>query len=425
MSERSRYGAKRWRGLEYDYDAAIVPAECSYLICLSDREIELLLANVHYLRSPQRWYSPTGAAIDPETILYIANEIQRALMSRDCGCGSQVISRSDDDRFIFEISMVDDGTVASYAPYAPDTRFDYDSGDTTPAEEVARYNTLCNMVNDYIDNLLARLEADVYATAPALVVVGIIATLVNPILGIIIGALSSVATALYSQLYENEAAIEKVKCCMLSSLRGQNVDIDIFKGSVADCEFTFGSVEAQLADWVNDQNQFEANFRAFMVYLGNSYPAPSDEACAYCNEDWCYDIDLTAASVPAWLDIVEGETSAGAERTVGVGYHALNTGEQIAVQVLLQPGSRLNTFAVQLTGGSGTLGLYTNKRDGTLDTSSWGNSSGWALQSNITDLDPSSVKMVAIYDYALTRLYIAGSGSPPFGASEPTCGFPP
>jgi len=427
MSERSRYGAKRWKGKQYDYDAAIIPAECSYLICLSDREIELLLAGLEYLRWSERWYSPTGATINPETILYIANEIQRALMSQDCGCGNSSGSCTCQSTAILNILMAwqwqqaDTGDPRSYAPHSPDTAFDVSTDDTTGAEIAQRSYALCYAVDQYINAIIQEAITRSGVAAGVLIALGGVIAIFLPLAGFVITVVGSTIGALLQALDDDLQAIENVKCCMLNGLKGQTPTFENFRAALGDCGFTFGTNEAQLAAVVNANNQEEKNFRAFMVLLETAYPVSTLSECSYCDEDWCYEIDLTAVTVPAWLDIVEAETSAGAERTVGIGYHALNIGEQITVQVLLPPGSRLNTFALQLTGGSGTLGMYTYKRDETLDTQSWGNASGWAVQQNITDSDPFRVKMVAIYDYALTRLFIAGNGSPPFGASDPDC----
>lgn len=78
-----------WKGLQMDYDELSLSGDGSCCICLSERAMQMILAVSDQFHWTTRYYSPTAAAIDAETVDEWASALERQIVSglNDC-CGS-------------------------------------------------------------------------------------------------------------------------------------------------------------------------------------------------------------------------------------------------------------------------------------------------------------------------------------------------
>lgn len=418
MGNPSRYTKKDWKAKLYDYDRAITTPTGSALYCLSDQEVELLLANVEYLRWPTRYYSPTQVTIDPSKILYIANEIERSLMSSSCGCGGGCSCQSSnalDVLVSIEYARQDAETPGSYAPNMPDTAYDQSTVDTTSEAMTQRGQALCLAVDQYVNRIIQEMILRGQAAGAVLSVLGGLVSVFLPMAGFVISVIGGGLIALVESLDNNEQAIKDVKCCMLNGLKGVPITEANFALALGACGFSFGSDEAQLSAIVNANNQDSRNFRAFNVLLGTAFPSVGEDNCAFCDEGWCYLLDFTTDDFSDIVKISAPDTSAGAGYIAGTGYHA-PTGEQILIYVNLPPTSFLTDYATR-HGTPDAAFVQTYNRDGTVLTFATLSVSGWAVQNHLTDVDAGKVDE-RIQGGTITKLFIKGRGVDPFNSSN-------
>jgi len=418
MGNPSRYTKKDWKAVKYNYDRAIAPETNPRLICLSDQEIELLLANLDYLRWPTRYYSPTNAIIDPEKILYVANEIGRSLMSQSCSCGGGCSCSSADALNVLvsiEWQKMDTADPGSYAPNAPDVTYDQSSSDTTSEEMTRRGSALCYAVDQYVNLNIQEMINRGNAAGAVLLALGGFVSIFLPMAGFVIGVIGTGLVALVEALDNNEQAIKDVKCCMVNGLKGKAPTLANFRLALGGCDFDFGSDESQLAAIVNANNQDERNFRAFNVLLEQAFPTADVANCAFCSEGWCYLLDLATSPNSDIVKIVPAGTSPESGYVVGVGYNA-PVAKQVQIKIVLPPTSFLQNYAASI-GSPASAVLSTFNRDGTLMTVATDSFPGWSNQKNITDTDPGLCDLV-LSGGTITGIWIAGHGVDPFNRSN-------
>lgn len=160
----------------------------------------------------------------------------------------------------------------------------------------ANFNTtggnaaLCEAISRYIENLVyaytmrVNLAATAFAGgAAAAVVLGSILTggLALPLLGAW-GLLSTtavtVAAAVWNAIVADVEGKRKVYCCMFDSLQDQAITQEIFKTSVEDCGFDPTTSEGRIAGLIQNENQSDANYLAFIRLLGDQQGG-SEEPC--------------------------------------------------------------------------------------------------------------------------------------------------
>lgn len=413
MGNPTRYTQRDWKALTYNYDRAIAPPTNARLVCLSDQEIELLLVSVEYLRWPTRYYSPTKTTIDKSKILYVANEIQRALMAQNCSSNSCSCASLDALNVLVSIEWqkMDTADPGSYAPGMPDTTYDQSTTDNTSEEMTRRGAALCYAVDQYVNLVIQEMINRGSAAGAVLVALGGFVSIFLPMAGFVISVIGTGLVALVEALDNNEQAIKDVKCCMVNGLKGKIVSAENFKIALNSCDFVFGSDESQLAAIVNANNQDEKNFRAFNVLLETAFPSADSANCDFCTSGWCYLLDLTADPESDIVQIVPAGTSPESGYVVGVGYNAPST-KQIQIKIVLPPTSYLQNYAASIgTPASAVLSTY--NRDGTLMTVATDSFPGWSNQKNITDTDPGMVDLV-LSGGTITGIWIAGHGVDPF-----------
>ena len=171
-----------------------------------------------------------------------------------------------------------------------------DSADKIAEREVA----LCRAINRYIETINNQLRLNRMAATGLAEISAGIAAFINPILGIVIGAIEGALIGIPEAVWNDSAAIKKVACCMYTNLLAEtSIDHAGFKTSAQDCSFSGLSNEELIRVAIDGFNQDEGNYLAFLDALGEEtrlaaiYPGDTyDCACSY---DWEQVLDLTVS----------------------------------------------------------------------------------------------------------------------------------
>jgi hypothetical protein len=204
------------------------------------------------------------------------------------------------------LEQLDDGTVESFAPSAPDTAWDADSGDTTEAERVRRQTALCWAVAQYIAEVLRQAAAQVEEVALIIQVLGGILAFLNPPVGFALSTVGLLTKAFFQALVDDPMAVKNVICCMYDGLTDEVVSFDTFRTSIDECGFAFGTNEAQIAGVLAGLNSDEANYRLFARFVGKVYTTmPDDFLVATCICEECWEADLKCGQTECY-EVIEG-----------------------------------------------------------------------------------------------------------------------
>lgn len=148
-----------------NYDALLIASdkECSY--CLSEREVQILLAFTDYIAWETR-YEPTGTEIDKTLITKWAANLARKLMGGCCDDGQ--LNRFTDGG-IYQTS--DDGGLTWHDDLASDPRNDATaapplSGDASSEKRCAAADNVRDLFAQYRDNLI-----DIVGATPTVVAI--------------------------------------------------------------------------------------------------------------------------------------------------------------------------------------------------------------------------------------------------------------
>lgn len=99
----------QWKGIQYDYDAlAALDPNNSCLYCLSDRDVQIILAALEFVGWKTRYFSTSGATIEQDTIDGWQGHLGAALMS----CNSL---RQDPENPCLLQELGDDGEWTTFA----------------------------------------------------------------------------------------------------------------------------------------------------------------------------------------------------------------------------------------------------------------------------------------------------------------------
>lgn len=185
------------------------------------------------------------------------------------------------------------GDPPSINPDSPDDAFDMDVDDT-PEIAAKRAPALCYAIEQYIDTIVDQTR-DRYMAATGLVVSGL-ALLLSPMAAVITLIAGAALLDLESDIFNDEEARQKVRCCMFDGLTGEAVTHANFMASVQSCGFLAGSHEAQLASIIHAANQDEANFLVFVDHVGRALLAAdvidfgmADCTCQTDRFEWDWD----------------------------------------------------------------------------------------------------------------------------------------
>lgn len=242
------------------------------------------------LEQPELW---AGSEADKDAAI---QQIRELLDSMACSC-----SEPCDCSLIVQVSALlaaqisitleglDDGTVESFAPDAPNTTWDSDSGDVGEEEIDRREAALCWAIAQYIVEICRQGAAEIGRLADVITVLGVIIAFFNPPLGLFFSILGRLTDVFFDALVDDPTAIQNVICCMYDGLSGEAVNFETFKASLDECGFSFGTNEAQLAGVVAQMNRSEANYRVFARFVGEQYVAmPDDFELTTCICETCW-----------------------------------------------------------------------------------------------------------------------------------------
>lgn len=165
--------------------------------------------------------------------------------------------------------------------------------------------------------LLGGLAFITGAIVHVLLVAGVIVTggsgypLAVAISGYVVGAVTALLTDYSIDVLSDQNARQLVACCMLDALEGQTLNKTNFVNSLDNCNFTFGSNEAQIAGLIevildeDGDDSFYAQFLAFNAELYQSAQVGALPDCP-CETEWEHVFDFTVAdggwSILTWGD---------------------------------------------------------------------------------------------------------------------------
>lgn len=245
---------------------------------------------LHVLEQPEVW---AGTEAEKESAI---QQVRELLDNMACSCGTPCdcgltiqINATLAAQLELTLELLDDGTVESFAPDAPDTTWDTDSGDATQAEIDRRTAALCWAIAQFVAEVLRQAGAQVgIATSIAEIMAGIL-VFISPPAGLIIFAINVLTNVFFQALIEDNTAISKVICCMHDGLTGEAVNFENFRTALDECDFDFGTNEAQLAGVMAQLMASEGNYRVFTRFVGKAFTMMEDDfdvATCICEECW-------------------------------------------------------------------------------------------------------------------------------------------
>jgi len=257
-----------WKAVTYDYQAIVGATdgrEC--LVCLTDRQIMWLMANVIYMRWTTRW---RNLSVDAQILGDMADDLEDRLMhcldfstSQVAYIYSQQVTADLDGMQ----ARYDAGGIPGLNPDSPTDNFD---GDASPDREGALCTASTLYVRSYIDDWLARAQG----VSGLIVAIQTVTSVLSPAGGVIAGVvLSGLAyvTQVAVDAMSDDAAIDDVICCLRDGLRGKPISDANFAIALDNCNFAVGSNRAIIRDIIaSDLSQF-ANYLSFVDSLGWAY----------------------------------------------------------------------------------------------------------------------------------------------------------
>jgi len=245
---------------------------------------------LHILEQPEVW---AGSEAEQDAAIQQVRELLDSMgcsCSEPCDCQLTVnIAALIATQIQITLEGLDDGTIPSFAPTAPNTTWDTDSGDVSQAEIDRRQAALCWAIAQYVVEILRQAAAlNGQLTAIGGVLGSIIAILYPPA-GLILVGLSVLTDAFFEALVADVTAVSKVICCMYDGLSGEAINFDSFREALDECAFDFGTNEAQLAGVVAQMSASEANYRIFTRFVGEAFTAMPDDfdlSTCVCEECW-------------------------------------------------------------------------------------------------------------------------------------------
>lgn len=170
-----------------------------------------------------------------------------------------------DSQAAFNLALLDDGDARSLNPEA---------GETWDTKTNGEFNNLCAAVDDYVRTLV-QMETDSLNIKQLVLNLAALSTLILPPAALFIGGVlgaTSLALDAWESIINDPEAIEEVVCAMVENLQGQPVNKATFAASLnaSNVPTTNNSNAAALATWVDENNQADENYRAFLAHLGSS-----------------------------------------------------------------------------------------------------------------------------------------------------------
>lgn len=186
--------------------------------------------------------------------------------------------------------MMDDPDIGTAASFGAPSTF---NGDNSDARQWALCRTINRLIRSTFDTMAMgyNLASDIveftqryFPSAQPLA--GFFAEITNAITGNILNGLAN-----------DCEAMRAVACCMRDNLTGQDTTIDNLQNSLGDCNFSFGSNEAQIAYMVNSALQSDDNARAFIASMNEDYQSAGSSTGANAQDCDC-DCDCIETIIP-------------------------------------------------------------------------------------------------------------------------------
>lgn len=401
-----------------NYDALLLASdqECSY--CLSEREVQMLLAFVDYIGWKTR-YIATETEIDVSLIKTWGDNLARKLMS---GCCDEELHRFTDDG-IYQSS--DDGGLTWHDDPGGDPR---NAGTATPplpgeassSKRCAAADNVRDLFEQYRDNLIEIVGA----TPTILAIIAGILAFIGTVLG-----LSGVGTAIGVLFLTMAAEMIQIGGTGISGeitfLRLQAFRCLVYCRMNDDGELTYEAWQGLLADIAGRFSGFAETFFYQTVngmgYIGVSNAGTIGAATADdcedcdCDAEWCYEFDFltsdgdweirSGAPYGTW---VSGQGWVGTSAGSGVAVVASRTLEAFTITHIDYDVVAAGTLnAVVIIDNSVAVASNDNVPSGHY---SW---NGTVSGTDIT-INPSSGASQGA-DCRITHIRFSGTGSNPFG----------
>lgn len=330
-----------YKALLFDYDELLSKSdeECCY--SLSEREVNLILAQLDYIGWKTR-YRPTSTEIDRNVIdRWKGNLAEKLLM---INCGQSVLTRQNPLDYcqlqqsydggetwetVFDYSLcvggegtelyiiklnqtmiinqyrldTYTGTNTSIDPDAPTTNWDY-------AGDAAGKAALCNAVLAYVQEAMLayynKLLISIGAAAVTAGVLGWITGGVGAIVGGVVLLGLGITIAAVQLAINNREAMDAVICELTDQLEGRAATFAQWTDAINDIN-TSGGDEATIKFVLQQGNTALANYLWFLAMIGEAKRevAGGIDNCP-CGDDFCYYFSFATAGTEDWSVVTTG-----------------------------------------------------------------------------------------------------------------------
>jgi len=293
-SQRLMGDKKNWKAalMDYDFLTGLDDVE-DLLICITEREQQMLLTLLQPASWATRYYSDTQEVIE-DTVQSWADNLYTRILGGCMTCSNTYIMVNQVNALYVEMLYNRyDGTPTSVNPECPTDNF---NGNGSTARESALCMGLDAWTKSYIEAWVKQ----------AALVLGLVAIggwlFAVPVLGwvayIIAGGAAFFALSYYNALTD-EDVVFNVLCCWLDNLYDVAISRANWQAQLEACDFESGSDEYKVWQVLCSEVTTDKQWCAFLDALGNAYPLAElgvqDCPCEEC-EDWTYKIDFRAGN---------------------------------------------------------------------------------------------------------------------------------
>jgi len=279
---------RHWKGVVLDYDYLLLQDDSiEYMVCLTELELQILLAILLPAQWKTRYYSDTQE-VSQDVIDAWVDGIYLELMGYCMPCDNFSISIDVSyEQIIGTLINQYDGTPSSVNPNAPDDYF---------SDSSERERALCMALNAYVRSYVSAWLRH----AQIILALGLIGLFFGavPVLGwvavVLIGGLAYV-TQTYVDALSDDDAIDTVLCCWLDGLIGEPISRVNWASALASCQYE-GGHEYLIQQVLASETAYDKQWVSFLDALGNAFPIAqagvSDCPCEEC-EYWDYTFNFT------------------------------------------------------------------------------------------------------------------------------------
>lgn len=276
---------RQWKAIIMNYDFLKDCDESTEIvICINEREQQMLLALIETAGWATRYYSDTQD-IDADEVLVWRDNLALKLLEQCMSCSNVYLMVNQTNVLYVEMLYNRyDGTTTSVNENCPTTNFD---GDGSDERRMALCMGLTAYVKSYIRAWLQNAMVVLSLGALGLFLFAV------PVLGwvavVLIGGLAFVTQEYYDAL-SNEDAAEVVICDWLAALEGVAINKANWGAALTALVYDGGTDEYLIWQILSSEISYDKQWVAFLDAIGNAWPIAESGIqncpCDDCTTDW-------------------------------------------------------------------------------------------------------------------------------------------